>query len=237
MGFDRYVRFAILLIPALAGGCLQTSYRPLHQPLNLQATPKAESEPFLERRVDYRLADSFYTAAPRCAAILTRTPASRAITRLVENAVERQLAMRLSRVIGADRLHRIEASLGIDMKVKGDRRVFARQARCDTLVEIHLTNVQDDYMVLWAQRRLTISLTMRWIADGTVLWQARHAAGRADGGLPISIIDLPVSAARAVMVSNDPEMFASIADDAARRMMRTLPDIRSASPAGSGLMN
>ena len=231
MRSDRLLCFVVLLVPAFAGGCLQTSYRPLNQP----AAQTAEPNSFFERRVDYRLTDAFYTTVPSCAAIMTRAPAPRGIARLVEDAVERHLATRLPRVIGAARLHRVESTLGIDMKAAPDRRVFARQARCEALVEIHLAQVQDDYMVLWAHRGLTIGLTMTRIADGRVLWQARHSAGRADGGLPISIIDLPLSAARAVMVTGDPEMFASIAADAARRMMKTLPDIRGADPAGSAL--
>jgi len=224
----RLLRLTVLLVPAFAGGCLQTTYRSLDGP----ESRKAEGASLLERRVDYRLTDAYYTTAPRCAAIVTKSPAPRAVARLVEEAVERHLAMRLSRVIGAARLRRTETRLGIDMDAAADRRVFARQARCDALVEIHLTRVADDYMVLWAQRGLTIGLTMTRLADGAVLWRARHAAGRADGGLPISIIDLPVSAARAVMVTNDPDMFASIADDAARRMIKTLPDIRGADPSG-----
>jgi hypothetical protein len=228
MRSNRLLRLVVLLVPAFSGGCLQTTYQPLYQP----GAQIAEPDPFLERRVGYRLTDAFFTTAPSCAAIVTQVetqaPAARAIARLVEDAVERHLAMRLPRVIGAVRLRRVETTLGIDMKAASDRRVFARQARCEALVEIDLARVQDDYMVLWAQRSLTFSLTMSRIADGKVLWQARHSASRADGGLPISIIDLPISAARAVMVTRDPEIFASIADDAVRRMMKTLPDIRGA---------
>ena len=121
------------------------------------------------------------------------------------------------------------------MKAAAGRRVLARHARCDAVMEIHLSQVQDDYIVLWARRGLTIGLTLRRIADGTVLWQARHSAGRGDGGLPISIIDLPFSAVRAGMVTKDPEMFASIADDAVRRMIKTLPDIRGSDPVGGSL--
>lgn len=231
MRSDRLLRLVVLLVPAFAAGCLQTTYQPLGQP----GAQNAGADSFLERRVDFRLADAFFTTAPICAAILTRAPAPRAIARLVEEAVERHLAIRLPRVIGAARLRRVETALGIDMKAAAGRRVFARQAGCGALVEIELAQVQDAYMVLWAHRGLTIGLTMSRIADGVVLWRARHSAGRADGGLPISIIGLPVSAARAVMVRGDPEMFASIADDAVRRMIRTLPDIRGADPAGGSL--
>ena len=215
----------VLLVPAFGGGCLQTTYN--------SGAPKAKSASFLERRVDYRLADAFYFTAPACAAIVSKAPAPRAISRLVEDAVERHLAIRLPRVIGGAQLRRMEASLGLDIMAVSDRRVFAREARCGALVEIHLSQVQDDYMVLWARRGLTVSLIMRRIADGEILWQARHAAGRSDGGLPISIIDLPVSAARAGLMTNDPEMFASIADDAVRRMLETFPDIRGERPGAN----
>jgi hypothetical protein len=45
-------------------------------------------------------------------------------------------------------------------------------------------------------------------------------------GLPFSPLSLSVSIARAARVRCGPEFFHSIADDAARRMKRTLPDTR-----------
>ena len=147
----------------------------------------------------------------------------------LEEAVERHLVTRLLRVIGTSQLRLVETQLGIDMKTKADRRVFYRQARCETVVEIELIEMQDVYLVLWAQRGLSLRLTMTRVSDEKLLWEARHTAVRADGGLPISIIDLPLSAARAVWVNRDPEMFASIAEDAVRRMMRTLPSLRGVS--------
>ena len=219
-----------VLGPAFAGGCLQTNYRPMPDSGGQGA---AEGSLF-ERRVDYRLSEAYFTTAPRCAAIVASTKAPHAISRVVEQAVERNLALRLPRVIGGARLRRAETALGIDMATESGRLVFARRMRCETLLDIRLSRVQDDYMVLWAQRGLTVSLTLSRIADGELLWQARHAADRADGGLPISLIDLPISAARAGIVTKDAEMFASIADDAVRRMMKTLPDVRGASHPWGG---
>jgi len=219
---------AVLLAPIFLSGCLKTSY----QPLALSSGPQAKEESFFERRVDFQLTNSFFAAAPSCAAIVTKSPASPAIVRLVEESVERHLATRLPRVISGGRLRRVETTLGIDMASESDRRVFARQLRCNVVVEIDLGPVEDNYFVVWAQRGLTINLAMRGIMDGKLLWQARHTAGRADGGLPISIIDLPMSAVRAGMLRGDPELFASIADDAVRRMMKTLPDIRGTASVG-----
>lgn len=217
-----------LLLSLVLAGCLKTTYHSL----GAAGGPETDTPSFLERRVDYHLAEAFYATAPGCAAVMTRTAVPRPVARLVEDAVQRHLSVRLPRVIGAARLRRLEASLGLDMRAAGDRRVFARQTRCEALVEIRLSEVSDNYLVLWAHRGLTIDLTMRRIADGRLLWRARHRAGRADGGLPFTVVDLPISAARAAVLSSDAEMFASITDDAARRMIRTLPDIRDHGPAG-----
>jgi hypothetical protein len=228
---ERFFSLVVLLVPLIAGGCMQTSY----QPMNQTGPQPAESESLFERRVDYRLSDAFFETAPSCAAVVTNGKDRGEVSAHVERAVERHLATRLPRVIGGAGLRRVERRLGIDMQAIADRRVFARSLRCGALVEIHLTQVQDDYMVLWAQRSLTIGLVMTRMSDGKTLWQSRHAARRGDGGLPISIIDLPISAARAGMVTQDPELFASIADDAVRRMMKTLPDIRNIDPRRGSL--
>lgn len=214
---------SILLLTVL-NGCLQTTYR------RMGSTP--EPEEWHERQVVYRISPSFHATAPDCAALRTGTPVPRRFRHMVEQSVERHLATRLQRVIGPARLRHAEARLGIDMNVASDRRVFARQTRCRALVEIALHEISDDYLVLWAQRGISMTLTMTRIADGKILWSARHRASRSDGGVPLTLLSLPFSAARAVRFKSDPELFASIADDAVRRMMKTLPDTRGMGIAG-----
>ena len=86
--------------------------------------------------------------------------------------------------------------------------------------------VENDYMVLWTNRAVGISLRLIRASDGKFLWQARHKASRSNGGLPFSPLSLPVSIARVARVKDYLEIFHSIADDAVRRMMRTLPDTK-----------
>lgn len=209
---------SVLFSSVMLIGCMQTAYAPMHR--------VAKQETILERQVTFRITDAFYDTAPNCAAVMVKGNTRSNITRAVEGAVERHLATRLRRVISPASLNLAQTRLAIDMNTENDRRVFTYQTKCAALVEIELIRVYDDYLVLWAQRRLNLRLTMTRLSDGKLLWQAQHTAGRADGGFPISIIDLPLSAARAVWVSQDPEIFDSIADDAARRMMKTLPDLR-----------
>lgn len=220
----HYTWFRVLfvsIIAVLLGACVQTTYTPMNR--------ITEQGSLFERRVAFRLTDAFYDTAPDCTAIMTTGKRRIGVSDALEEAVERHLVTRLLRVIGTSQLRLVETQLGIDMKTKADRRVFYRQARCETVVEIELIEMQDVYLVLWAQRGLSLRLTMTRVSDEKLLWEARHTAVRADGGLPISIIDLPLSAARAVWVNRDPEMFASIAEDAVRRMMRTLPSLRGVS--------
>lgn len=206
------------VLATMLNGCLQTTYR------KVGSAP--EPDTLLERQVVYGIDRAYLANAPDCAALRTRTPVPARFRHMVEQSVERHLATRLLRVVGPTRLRHMEARLGIDMNVASDRRVFARQTRCRALVEIALYEISDDYLVLWAQRGISMTLTMTRMADGKLLWSARHRASRSDGGVPLSFLSLPFTAARAARFKSDPELFASIADDAVRRMMKTLPDTR-----------
>jgi hypothetical protein len=218
-------RAAAILLAVLTGACLQTTYRDAGEP----AGPPS----MLERRVTYRLAPAFWSAAPRCAAILSPVSARRSVRVVVEQAVERHLATRFSRVIGGRALRQAEARLALDLGDAGDRRLFARRLDCAAVLEIRLREVSDDYAVLWARRAIGVALVLRRADDGALLWTATHTASRSDGGLPVSILSLPVSAARAAAVSGDSELFASIADDAVRRMVKTLPETRGSGPTSA----
>lgn len=214
-----------LMLVLMMGACQQTTYRDMSAP--------QEPESLLERRVSYRIDPGFYATAPDCAALRTTTRIPRRFRDIVERSVERYLATRLHRVIASSRLRHTEARLGIHMGAAPDRQVFARQTGCQALVEIALHEISDDYFVLWAQRGLSMTLTMKRLADDKILWSARHRASRSDGGVPLTLLSLPFSAARAARFKNDPEQFASLTDDAVRRMMQTLPDTRGVGPASA----
>ena len=67
---------------------------------------------------------------------------------------------------------------------------------------------------------------MARVADDAVLWKARHVANRSDGGLPFSIIGVAVAGFEAARFRADEDVPDSLIDDAVRRMMVTLPDVR-----------
>ena len=190
-------------------------------------TAKEPEMPILERRVAFQMKQAFFHNPPSCAAVVSKTEkVPPVIQRAVEESVERHLATKFRRAIGGATTRRIAARLAIDLDHPGDRRVFARQTKCTGIVEIRLNAVEDDYMLLWTNRAVGIALRLIRASDQKLLWQARHKAGRGNGGLPFSPLSLPISIARAARVKGDAEIFYSIADDAVRRMMQTLPDTR-----------
>ncbi len=203
----------------LLGGCTQTTYTGMDE--------KDPATPMLERRVAFQMKPAFFHRPPSCAAVVsTSAKVPAVIRRAVEESVERHLATKFQRAIGGGPSRRIATRIAVDLDHAEDRKIFARQTKCGGIVEVRLDAVEDDYMVLWTNRTVGISLRLIRASDGVLLWQAQHKAGRGDGGLPFSPLSLPVSIARAARIKGDPEIFHSIADDAVRRMMRTLPDMR-----------
>ncbi|NKB21515.1 MAG: hypothetical protein GKS01_13560 [Alphaproteobacteria bacterium] len=217
----RIIGLFSIVVAASLSGCARTTYTGMHE--------KEQATPMLERRVAFQMKQAFFHNPPSCATIVSNSiKAPAIIRRAVEESVERHLATKFKRAIGGAAARNIAARIAVDLKHPGDRRVFARQTKCGGFIEVRLDTVEDDYMVLWTNRAVGISLRLIRATDEKLLWQARHKAGRGDGGLPFSPLSLPVSIARAARVKGDPEIFHSIADDAVRRMMRTLPDTRHA---------
>lgn len=214
-------RIALLLLCAglAVGACTRTTYH------GFEASDPPL--PLVERRVQFYLSPAYFRDPPRCAAIHTLSPAAASpVTRAVERAVERHLSTRLERVMGAGQVDRTTAHLAVELSHAADRRVFRRQSGCDALVRIRIDGVTDDYFVIWSRRAISLTLELIRTDDGKLLWKAHHRAERGDGGLPLSILSLPFTAARAARLKGDHEAFESIADDAVRRMMATLPDLR-----------
>jgi len=127
------------------GGCAQTTYTGMNE--------KEPATPMLERRVAFQMKQAFLHRPPRCAAVVSKSAkVPPAIRRAVEESVERHLATKFQRAIGGTPARRIAARIAVDLSHAEDRRVFARQTKCGSIVEVQLDAVEDDYMVLWTNR-------------------------------------------------------------------------------------
>jgi len=143
---------------------------------------------------------------------------------VIETALASHGGGRLDRVIGPREREQRARALGLDMATPTDAMVLARHDRCPYLLTAEPWGSDSVYVVFWSQSRLGLELKLVRAKDGAMLWRSRHVAKRSDGGLPISPLSALWSMATAAALTADSDVDDSLANDAVRRMMRTLPD-------------
>jgi hypothetical protein len=177
--------------------------------------------------VRFEVAKAFYADPPDCVTILPiETPPESAVAETIEGALARHLAGRVPRVIGPAERRRFERAAGLDLASAEDRRSFAATSRCRFFLRTTMDQLRNDYLLVWSGRSVGLSLELLPASGGEALWQARHVAARSDGALPLSPFSLVAGAFQAGQFQSDADILSSIVDDAARRMMATLPDVR-----------
>ncbi len=215
-GSARTVGYTILALSMSA--CVTTSYT------EYGGANDAETPP--DRRVAYYVDKALYTDPPECVVVAAVESAD--ATRLaanVESALARHLMMKVPRVIDARGRRRLERDLALDLSDTGDRRRFARTTGCGYFLTARI-EAGEDYIVVWAARRVGIEAALVRAADGVAVWKASHAATRSDGGLPLSPFSAPIAAFEATMFHEDAEIVLSMVDDVVRRLFVTLPELR-----------
>ncbi len=211
---------SLMLVAALVGACTATNYRSLDG--------AAESETPFSRDVYYRVADSFYQDLPRCVVVLPPAEAGAAALPgdMVELSLARHLGQRIARVIGPGERREMERELALSTLNHKDRRYLAERERCPAYLSWRVTMAGDSHFLVWSQKQFGLEVTLARADDDTILWQAAHSTRRSDGGLPLSLLTLPVAAVEATMFSQDVDQLPSMIDDVVRRLMVTLPDVR-----------
>ena len=170
---------------------------------------------------------AFYRDPPQCVVVLPAPgggPAGAAALR-IERAVARHLRDKVPRVIGPLRRDRAARRLALDLNHAGDRRRFGQIESCDAFVRWRVIGLSSANFLVWSRRDFGLDVEMFREADRT-LWKASHVARRSDGGLPLSPLSAPVAIFEASRFSNDRDILPSMIDDAMRRLVVTLPDVR-----------
>jgi hypothetical protein len=213
-----YIGAPLLCAALVLGACMQTTYRPL------EAAHRAE-KPF-SRDVYFRVADAFYADPPSCAVVLpsAQDGVPAALAHAIEQSLALRLGQRIARVIGPRERRAAERALALDTRHEADRRYSARHEACPAALEWRLTHLDDSHFLVWSQKKLGLEVRLARAEDGATLWQAAHGTRRADGGLPLSLLSLPVAAAEATLFNRDGDQLPSMIDDVTRRLIVTLPD-------------
>ena len=202
----------------ILSGCMVTTYTPV----NSVQLEKKQSALF-SQDVIYRISDDLYKEAPNCVIIWpTQDPKMPKI----EAAVARYASERFVRVIGPKLRERNVRKWAFDLRSHADRQTFSRKVKCPFGINISTAQRNRDYFVVWSQQRLILTLDLKSMGQKKTLWSAHHSAKRSGGGIPLSPISFAINAAEAGLHQNDNDVAASLIDDAVRRMIVTLPDLR-----------
>jgi len=181
----------------------------------------------LAREVRFEVARTFYADPPDCVTVLPVEGSSDfAAAETIEETLARHLGGRVPKVIGPAERRRNERSAGIDLTSVEGRHIFAAATRCRFFLKTTMDQLRNDYAFVWSGRSVGLSLELVPASGGGATWRATHVASRGEGGLPLSPFSLVAGAFQAGQFQSDADALPSILDDAARRMMATLPDMR-----------
>lgn len=216
--------FIGILSLMLLAACTETRY--------IRYQGEKGSPDMFSRQVEFNVSKSFYRDPPDCVVVVPSSTAGKgqgdSRSRVVEDALARQLSGKVNRVIGPNERDRFVRRLALDLSRPGDGRVLARQARCGFFVWAKPWGGGSLYALVWTQTRVGLELVMTRAGGDDSLWQARHVATRSDGGFPLSPFSIASNAFMAARLNADGDVPLSLIDDALRRMIHTLPDTRYA---------
>ena len=212
--------FAMLVVTFVLSGCANaTVYR--------QSPASEDHAAPIAREVRFELRRTFYEDAPACVVVLpTVGAAPPELKKSLARSLARYLTLKVPRVVTPTVLSRLARKQAIDLDSETGWRMLAMMISCPHAVQAEIQEVSDLFVGVWAQKQLTVELRLMRAKDGAVLWDAGHSVARGDGGLPLSPLSLGVGFFKAASHSRDAEVMLSMLDDALRRMMVTLPDIR-----------
>jgi hypothetical protein len=213
-------RAVVLSMTLMVTACAQTTYVGLEEDNSIPGGPT--------RTVGVQIDRSFMEAFPDCTIILEPEvgPGLERFRELVTEALDRHLTRRFTRVIDAVERRSFARQSALDLRHRGDQRELAEIANCDTLLQARVVGPGKTYLVVWSQLQIGLEITMINARDHRTLWRARHMADRSEGGIPFSPLGIVVDAYSSVKFSSDHEIGESVIDDAVRRIVRSLPNLR-----------
>ena len=138
------------------------------------------------------------------------------------------MSLRLDRVIAPAEVARHQRTRALELS---DYRRLSRGLRCRAVLEIVTPGIEETYTLIFASARLPVTLRLVDGRTGDLLWWGTHEAERAEGGLPTGLLSLPFELVLAGSFAGDSaDRLGSMADDAARRVLVTLPSLRTGVP-------
>ena len=215
-GLARALPLCALL--CVLGGCYTTTYHPYDR--------EPAGPAFLERQVAFEVTAAFYETPGDCIVVLPlQNLNDPPVRETIEAALARHLTERVPRVIAPAERQRLVRDLGLDLEDPAAWSHFAAATACHRGLATWLTQSREDYLLVWAQNSLGLEAALLHLKDRQLLWRARHTGQRSDGGLPLSPLSLVIESVSASGFVMDDEIQPALADEVARRLLTTLPDL------------
>ena len=142
---------------------------------------------------------------------------------ILENVIERHFSGRFKKFIsGAMRRTKIrQGSFNLDVQV--ERQRFSKSVKCNYGIYAEIKAINQNYLMTWASRNITLKIELVRLSDQTVLWSATHAARRSQGGIPTGPLSLALDTRSAGLFVADPDGFEALIEDVVRQVTKTLP--------------
>ena len=180
----------------------------------------------MARVVSYELSEMFFRSPPSCVLVL---PVHDALdpeaAMLIEQSVTRFLRDRFARVIGPHKRRADERRLALLTGTEDGRQVYLIDQCCDSYLTIRLEQSEAVYALFWSGRQIGLSMSLMRAEDAHLMWRAAHTARRSDGGVPLSLLSLPIATYESTKFHLDTDIVPSMVDDVVRRIFSTLPAI------------
>ena len=209
--------FAMVAVVSVQG-CVNTSY---HDTKEKEPPPQ-----IAERRVNFWLNNSVFNKLYPCVYVIPQKPTATALLPLAERSFERHLYQKFEKVISSRSVKKISEKQMFNIYTRRGVSGFGKKMHCPVTASIRIKEMNNNFLMFYAQKSLKIEARLEDAKTGDLLWQSEHHAGRGDGALPLSPLSAISSVVRASRISGDSEQFASILDDAVRRMARTIPSFK-----------
>ena len=205
---------------ALLSGCARTEYKPYEANSDSPINPS--------RTVYFHVDQSLTESPPDCVLVLPpQANGPPGLTSRLEKTLARHLSDRFPRVISGSARNAKAINLALDLDIPADRREFTRGLDCDAVFEFRILRPKHTYMLIWSEIRIGLEARLARGRDGRELWKARHVASRSDGGLSLTPLGLAFNAYNANSLSSDGDIVESVTEDLVRRLMKSMPVLRT----------
>ena len=142
---------------------------------------------------------------------------------ILENVIERHFSGRFKSFIKASTRRTLVRKGSFNLDVQIERHRFSETANCNYGLYADIKTINQNYLMTWASRNITLKMELVRLFDQTILWSATHAARRSQGGIPTGPLSLALDTRSAGLFVTDPDGFEALIEDVVRQLTKTLP--------------